>query len=260
MNESIVRIGVFTALAAATFMPLEHLYGHHGERRHDVLADLGFATVGQALVHVAMAVMVGVFLVSLDGAWLDAPLLAPIENRLARQALEVALGLVVFELVGYAYHRAAHSVPWLWRLHQVHHSSKKMDWLASFRQHPLETVLVTAAQNAPLVVLGLPLASHALVLLLLRLNTVFVHANLRLPHGPWRHLVATPRFHHRHHQRTGRPVNFSAMFPWIDRLMGTYDDASTDDVGLPTPSPRSFVGLMLMPLRTIRSARTSCRP
>ena len=67
---------------------------------------------------------------------------------------------------------------------------------ASFRQHPLEIMLVTLAQNAPLVLLGLPLGSHALVLLLLRLNTVFVHADLELPRGramQWlSEVVATP--------------------------------------------------------------------
>jgi sterol desaturase/sphingolipid hydroxylase (fatty acid hydroxylase superfamily) len=162
---------------------------------------------------------------------------------------EVAVGLVVFELVGYAYHRLAHAVPWMWRLHAVHHSSERMDWLASFRQHPLEILLVTAAQNAPLVLLGLPLGSHALVLLLLRLNTVFVHSDLAIGPGWWSRLVATPGFHHRHHQREGAVRNYAALFPWIDRVFGTYDAAPAGPVGLPTPTPRSFLGLLLLPLR-----------
>ena len=58
--------------------------------------------------------------------------------------------------------------------------------------------LMTLAQNLPLVVLGMPLGEHAVVILLLALNTVFVHGNLRVPRVVER-LLATPRFHHRHH-------------------------------------------------------------
>ena len=106
---------------------------------------------------------------------------------------ETAVGLLLFELAGYAYHRLAHAVPALWRLHELHHSSETMDWLASFRQHPLEILLMTLAQNAPLVLLGVPLGAHATVLVGLKLATVFVHSNVRVPLGPLRFIVATPR-------------------------------------------------------------------
>jgi sterol desaturase/sphingolipid hydroxylase (fatty acid hydroxylase superfamily) len=252
MTDAIVRVLLFTALAGLAFAPLEHLFGRHrGAPRPGRLADLGFATLGGLIVLVGVATLVGGVLAGLEELSLEAPLFAGIEARSVRVPLEVGVGLVVFELMGYAYHRLAHAVPWLWRLHAVHHSSERMDWLASFRQHPLEIMLVTLCQNAPLVLLGLPLGSHALVLLLLRLNTVFVHADLELPRGPVMRVVsevfATPAFHHRHHQRDGIAKNFAAVFPWLDRLFGTHDAAPAGPVGLPTPMPRSFVGLLVRP-------------
>jgi sterol desaturase/sphingolipid hydroxylase (fatty acid hydroxylase superfamily) len=252
MSDAIVRVLLFTALAGLAFAPLEHLFGRHrGASRTGRLVDLGFATFGSVLVLFGVATLVGGMLAGLEAFALEEPLLAGIGSRSVRTALEVAVGVVVFELVGYAYHRLAHAVPWMWRLHEVHHSSERMDWLASFRQHPLEIMLVTLAQNAPLVLLGLPLGSHALVLLALRLNTVFVHADLQLPRGLamkwWSELFATPGFHHRHHQRDGAPRNFAAVFPWLDRLFGTHDAAPAGPVGLPTPTPRSFVGLLVLP-------------
>jgi sterol desaturase/sphingolipid hydroxylase (fatty acid hydroxylase superfamily) len=251
MDGAIVRVLVFTALAGLAFAPLEHLFGRHRGPRPGRVTDLGFATFGGLLVHLGVATLVGGALAGLDRVALDEPLLAGVDSRTARTALEVAVGLVIFELVGYAYHRLAHAVPWLWRLHAVHHSSQRMDWLASFRQHPLEIVLMTLAQNAALVLLGLPLGSHALVLLALRLNTVFVHADLELPRSRvmrWLgELFATPAFHHRHHQRDGAPRNFSAVFPWIDRLFGTHDAAPAGPVGLSSPTPRSFLGLLVLP-------------
>src|SRR6185369_4514684 len=147
-----------------------------------------------------------------------------IADRRARAIADVATGLLLFELGGYAYHRLAHRVPWMWRLHEVHHSSEAMDWLASFRQHPVEALLMTLAQNAPLVLLHVPLGAHGVVLALLKLNTVFVHANVRVPAGPWTLILATPRFHHRHHQRGGPVRNYAALFPFIDRLFGTHSD------------------------------------
>lgn len=258
MLDMIVRVLLFTALAGLAFAPLEHLFGRHrGAPRTGRAADLGFATFGGVLVLLGVATLVGGVLAGLEGVSLEDPLLVGIEDRSARVALEVGVGLFVFELMGYAYHRLAHAVPWMWRLHAVHHSSERMDWLASFRQHPLEIVLVTLCQNAPLVLLGLPLGSHALVLLLLRLNTVFVHADLQLPRGgamQWlSEVFATPAFHHRHHQRDGAPRNFSAVFPWLDRLFGTHDAAPAGPVGLPTPMPRSFLGLLVQPLLRQRS-------
>jgi sterol desaturase/sphingolipid hydroxylase (fatty acid hydroxylase superfamily) len=251
MDDAIVRVLVFTALAGLAFAPLEHLFGRHRGPRPDRLADLGFATFGGLLVHLGVATLVGGALAALDRVALAEPLFAGVGDRTLRTALEVGVGLVIFELVGYAYHRLAHAVPWLWRLHAVHHSSERMDWLASFRQHPLEIVLMTLAQNAALVLLGVPLGAHALVLLALRLNTVFVHADLELPRGramKWLSgLLATPAFHHRHHQRDGAPRNFSSMFPWIDRLFGTHDAAPAGPVGLSTPTPRSFLGLLVLP-------------
>ncbi len=122
------------------------------------------------------------------------------------------MGLLAFELMSYGYHRAAHALPGLSALHDVHHSNEHMDWLAGFRQHPLEVLLMTLAQNLPLVLLGVPLGTHGLAAIAMRLNTQFVHANLRTP-GWLAPLVATPAFHHRHHQRTRQVANYAALFP-----------------------------------------------
>jgi sterol desaturase/sphingolipid hydroxylase (fatty acid hydroxylase superfamily) len=160
---------------------------------------------------------------------------------------------LLFELGGYAHHRLAHRVGWLWRLHEVHHSSRAMDWLAAFRQHPLELLTLTLAQNVPLVLLGVPLGAHATVVALLKVNTVFVHANVRVPHGPWSHVLVTPRFHHRHHQRGGPVRNYASLFPFIDRLFGTYSDETATAFGVARATPDGYLGLLLSPFSRRRS-------
>jgi sterol desaturase/sphingolipid hydroxylase (fatty acid hydroxylase superfamily) len=241
--EVVARPLLFTALAALAIAPLERLAPAHAPRTGGWAVDLAFATVGQIAVRFAVVVGLGALFAALDVYALDLRALTIGPVWLTR-GLHVLLGLVLFELGGYAYHRLAHAVPWLWRLHAVHHESQTMDWLASFRQHPLEIVLMTLVQNVPLVLLGIPLGSHALVLVVLKLNTVFVHANLRVPAGFLRHVVATPAFHHRHHARRGPTRNFAALFPWLDRAFGTYSDEHAHEFGTASemyasaPSPR----------------------
>jgi len=247
--ELVTRPLLFVALAAVAFLPLEHVAAAHPRRRRRFAADLAFATVGQVLARAGMVLVVGAVLARIDGAALDRPLFASIADRRARFVAEALAGLLLFELAGYAYHRLAHAVPALWRLHEIHHSSETMDWLASFRQHPLEILLLTLAQNAPLVLLGVPLGAHATVLVALKLATVFVHSNVRLPIGPLRFLVPTPQFHHRHHQRGGAVANFASFLPLIDVVFGSYSGATSHAFGVERKLPDGFLGLLLEPLR-----------
>ena len=247
--DLVARPLLFVALAALAFLPLEHIAAAHAPRRRRFATDLAFATLGQVLVRLGLVLVVGWVLARLDAAAPDRPLLAAIGDRRARFVVETSVGLLLFELSGYAYHRLAHAVPALWRLHEIHHSSETMDWLASFRQHPLEILLVTLAQNAPLVLLGVPLGAHATVLVALKLATVFVHSNVRVPPGPLRLLIATPHFHHRHHQRGGAVANFASLLPIIDVVFGSHSDEASRSFGVERKLPDSFVGLLLAPLR-----------
>jgi sterol desaturase/sphingolipid hydroxylase (fatty acid hydroxylase superfamily) len=228
---------LFAGLSALAFAPLEHLAPAHASRRTSWSIDLAFATAGQVITHLLLVVVAAALLARLDAWSLDRPLLSGLGQGPLTFAATVLVGLLLFDLGGYLYHRAAHALPCLWRLHALHHTSEQMDWLASFRQHPLEILLLTLCQNAPLVLLGVPLGAHATVLALLKLAGVFVHANLRLPAGRLRFVVATPRFHHRHHRRGGPVRNFAALFPAIDLLFGTFSAEESREFGLVRHAP-----------------------
>jgi sterol desaturase/sphingolipid hydroxylase (fatty acid hydroxylase superfamily) len=256
--ELTLRALAFTALAGLAIWPLERAFPQSSGLRSTLRADVLFATVGQVLTRLLLALVLGVALSALEQVSLASSPLQLISGGATQRVLDGLCGLLIFELFGYAYHRLAHRVPWLWRLHEVHHSSEAMDWLASFRQHPLEILLLTLAQNAPLVLLGMPLSTHVLLLVALRLNTVFVHANVRVPDGPWRYLIATPRFHHRHHERLGATRNFATLLPCIDLAFGTFSAAHSHDFGLPHRMPEGFWGLLAVPFRRVHEAsRTS---
>ncbi|MFK7987119.1 MAG: sterol desaturase family protein [Sandaracinaceae bacterium] len=230
---------VYAALVTLVFVPLEALAPLRAQRRCRYRADVLFATVGAIFAQLGVYLTAGALL-ALSGHLGSTARLADAPSWLA-----LPLSLVVFELGGYAYHRAAHRFAWLSRLHAVHHSATHMDWLAGFRQHPLEIGLMTAAQNLPLVLLGLPVEAHALLILLVRLNSLFVHSNVRTP--AWlRHVLATPTFHHRHHGVDGPAANFATLLPVLDRVFGTHAEDQASRFGLGSDEEPSFLALLLL--------------
>ena len=56
--------------------------------------------------------------------------------------LQFFLAVVVADLSEYFIHLALHKVPFLWRFHAVHHSSKALDWIAGSRSHFVDDTLV----------------------------------------------------------------------------------------------------------------------
>ena len=149
------------------------------------------------------------------------------------QALElpltvmVMLNLLLRGFISFFTHWLNHRVPWLWRLHRVHHLDTHLDVSSTVRFHPLE-MPVTTLTGLPLVVaLGL----SPWVLLIYEIFdtaiTVFSHSNIRLPtwlNRPLRYLVVTPDLHAVHHS-THLPEtnsNYSAVFPIWDILLGTF--------------------------------------
>ena len=52
--------------------------------------------------------------------------------------LGIAAALVAIDFGNYLAHYLLHRVDALWEFHKVHHSSRSLDWLATFRSHLVE--------------------------------------------------------------------------------------------------------------------------
>ncbi|HPU52601.1 MAG TPA: sterol desaturase family protein [Burkholderiaceae bacterium] len=137
--------------------------------------------------------------------------------------LELLLILLVADLLQYATHRAYHEVPFLWRFHAVHHSTKTMDWIAGSRMHLLELVFTRVAVLGPLYVLGFSKEVMDAYIIVVGFQAVFNHSNVSLPWGPLKYLIVTPDFHHWHHSSDREAIdrNYAAHFAFIDHLLGT---------------------------------------
>ncbi len=150
---------------------------------------------------------------------------APLQN--AVQALpmlvEVLACVLVADLVQYATHRAYHEVPFLWRFHAVHHSTKTLDWLAGSRQHFFETIVTRVSILGVLFVLGFSREVMDVYILIVGVQAVLNHSNVKLPWGPLKYVLVTPEFHHWHHasDRAALDRNYAAHFSFIDHAFGT---------------------------------------
>ncbi|MCF7220660.1 sterol desaturase family protein [Marilutibacter chinensis] len=138
--------------------------------------------------------------------------------------LQFLLAVLVADMAQALLHRAYHKLPWLWRFHAVHHSSRHMDWLAGSRIRLVEIVLTRSAVLLPLVVLGFSAEAVNGYVILVGLQAVLAHANLRTDFGWLEYLLVTPRYHHWHHARHIDYIdtNYAIHLPLVDMLMGTF--------------------------------------
>jgi sterol desaturase/sphingolipid hydroxylase (fatty acid hydroxylase superfamily) len=138
-------------------------------------------------------------------------------------AIELFACLLAADLVQYWTHRAYHEVPFLWRFHAVHHSTKVMDWMAGSRLHLLEVIATRVSILGALYVLGFSKPVLDAYIVIVGFQAVFNHANVSLPWGPLKYLLVTPDFHHWHHSsdRAALDRNYAAHFAFLDHLFGT---------------------------------------
>jgi sterol desaturase/sphingolipid hydroxylase (fatty acid hydroxylase superfamily) len=149
----------------------------------------------------------------------------PLARVLASQPiiLQLAEIVVTVDLVQYGVHRLFHAVPVLWRLHAIHHSSRKLDWLAGSRLHFVDLLVMRTVTMVPLVVTGFSETTLHVYAAIAALSGIFAHANLRVPLSVLEHIIVTPRYHAFHHATDVEAIdkNFAFHLPVIDRIFGT---------------------------------------
>ncbi len=236
-----VLLGV--AVYGLIFTPLEWLV----PRRPSPLLRPGLATDAAFLVgsFLLWTPLVGAALIALHGAIAALPLAGLREPFAALPAAaQVLLAILVSDCATYWFHRASHRLPLLWRFHRVHHSAERLDWVAAYREHPVDNLLTRAVENLPLMLLGLPLAWIAGLAAFRGLWALYIHSNIGWTPPRWLGgLLGSPRLHWwHHHPVAGQHANFANLDPLMDRLFGTYrhPDADPPELGDPAQPRRGY--------------------
>jgi sterol desaturase/sphingolipid hydroxylase (fatty acid hydroxylase superfamily) len=140
--------------------------------------------------------------------------------------LRLPAAVLLFDYTMYVWHRLTHTVPWLWRLHLVHHVEQAMDASTALRFHPADMAVSVPWRIAQVAVIGAGPRELLAWQRLFFVAVLFHHANLQLPGAVERFLrplVVTPRMHAIHHapSRMDTDSNWSSGLSIWDRLHGT---------------------------------------
>lgn len=260
-TETALRLALFVGGIAA-FGTLERLFPRrprtHGARRWPVHA--GMALIGAlatALVPVGVA---GAAL------WAQAHDIGLLHLFNLPAAAAIALGWLMLDAAIYWQHRLMHRIPWLWRLHRVHHTDVELDASTALRFHPAELLVSAGYKMAIVVLLGAPALSVLLFEALLAFAALFNHANwaLHASVDRWlRTVLVTPDMHRVHHstERDETDSNYGNVLSVWDRLFASYRavprkgqlDMELGQTSDRSPQDQRLRALLVQPLR--RNAR-----
>lgn len=241
-------------VAALVFVPLERLLAARNEQRllrRLWASDLIYVFVNGVIIRLGLVLMMLAVLMA-SSRLVPAGVAAAVSSQpLWLQFAEI---VVLADLGFYAAHRAFHSVPALWRIHQIHHSIEEMDWLAAARVHPVDQILTKGASLLPCFALGFSPWAIGAWAALYHWHSLLLHANVRLGFGPLERLIASPAFHRWHHcrDREAWDRNFAGQLALWDHVFGTAympEGRRAERFGIGDSLPESYPAQLLHPFR-----------
>jgi sterol desaturase/sphingolipid hydroxylase (fatty acid hydroxylase superfamily) len=210
-------------LMALIYVPIERLWpqdSNQGTFRHQWTLDVVY------FMSTHFPIQILSFLVLLPATqaakMLAIPSIAQFIDKMP-WLIQFILAVVVADFAEWSIHWALHKIPFLWRFHSIHHSSKALDWIAGSRSHFVDDTLVRGFILVPLM-LGFSQNVIVAYLVFVTLHATWTHCNFK-PNAKWLEpFLVMPRYHHWHHssQKEAIDKNFAIHFPWIDKLLGTY--------------------------------------
>jgi sterol desaturase/sphingolipid hydroxylase (fatty acid hydroxylase superfamily) len=173
---------------------------------------------------------------------------------------ETLICLILLDLIIYGQHRLLHSLPWLWRLHKMHHSDQDLDTSSALRFHPSEAIFSLGVKLTAITALGASPVTVILFEILLSSFALFNHANWSLRSWDakicW--LFVTPDMHRMHHRAVDYhdSANFGFGLSIWDRLFASYQaplcgaEMQAIKLGLVESSPHEehLIALLRAPL------------
>ncbi len=172
--------------------------------------------------------------------------------------LQLLIALIIADIGITLAHFVSHRIDFLWRLHAVHHSVKRMYGFNGLMKHPIHQSIETLAGAAPLLLMGIPQQVLALVVVAVLLQLLIQHSNVSYYVGPFKKIYITNQVHRFHHLNNAEEgdVNFGLFFTFTDGLLGTiyFDNQRTvasKDIGIGNQPnyPDSYLKQLIEPFR-----------
>lgn len=132
------------------------------------------------------------------------------------------VGILIYELGIYVWHRSMHSSDTLWKIfHQMHHSAERIDSYGAFYFSPMDMIGFTMVGSLSLVlVAGFTPEATTYIILITTFLAIFQHSNIKT--APWLgYIVQRPESHAIHHARGIHAYNYSDLALY-DIIFGTF--------------------------------------
>lgn len=244
--------------AAILFIILERIFPYtKGQKvlREGFFDDLALYTIAQS--YILSIFIFGYIIYSLDNTtgisrlqlFADVPIW-----------IQVVFFLITHDIYIYWMHRWQHSNKWLWRIHEAHHSPKKVDWLSGSRSHAVEILINQTIEFMPIVLLGAPVEVIAYKGVISAIWGMYIHSNLNIKTGKLQLVINGPEMHRWHHSTgKGRNRNFATKFAVWDWIWGTayLPDTKPDEYGLKTYFPNNYFSQTLFAFRSFKQKKSS---
>lgn len=157
--------------------------------------------------------------------------------------LQLIFYLITHDFYIYWMHRWQHKNKFLWRLHEAHHSPKKVDWLSGSRSHAFEILINQTIEFLPIVLLGSPPEVAAYKGVISAVWGMYIHSNINVKTGKLQMIFNGPEMHRWHHTTgKGRNKNFATKLAIWDWIFNTayLPPEKAEEYGLKTYFPDNY--------------------
>ena len=257
--EHTVLLAVITFCTAAIIVVLERIhpaYHRWNESHQDVKTDAIHALVSQMFMPKLLEFTILAVVLNVSST-----LSSQMEGLLWPHSWGIGFQLILAMLVSqfgeYWWHRFVHENPLFWRLHAIHHSSKRLYWLNAARFHPLDTAVSYCIAVIPLGLLGINPEVLLLISVWIAVHGLFQHCNIRLRLGILNYVFSMAELHRWHHSLCLEEANsnYGNNIIFWDLVFGTFyhpkDKDASVDIGLSDISdfPQDYIGQVIAPFR-----------
>ena len=168
---------------------------------------------------------------------------------------QLFLALLIAEFGRYWVHRWAHTVPFLWRFHAIHHSPNRLYFLNAARFHPIEKVFFLLPETVPFILLGTNPETLGLYAVFNSINGLFQHSNIYLKLGLLNYIFSMAELHRFHHSKIidESNQNYGNNLIFWDIVFGTFyypKEREVRTIGLYNPDyPKGYLGQLKAPFQ-----------
>ncbi len=162
-----------------------------------------------------------------------------------QKPLALLLFFVISDFLQWNVHRLLYNIPFLWKIHKIHHSVKEMGFAAHFRYNWMEPIVYRSLLYIPIMLIGgINLADvfivHFISIAIGHLN----HANIGWDYGYFKYIFNNPKMHIWHHSKelpNKYGVNFGISLSLWDYLFRTnYIPSDGRDIELGFQDEKQF--------------------